>query len=302
MKIVVTTIMKDEPLEFLLRWAASCSDADERVLVDTGSSGIQVDYARRLGVTVHEVRIDPWRFDDARNAGLALLPDCDVVITLDVDEVLERGWREEIEKAGVAERYSYHYQWNESISFTGERIFSRRGWRWKHPVHESLYWCAPGDPVTVDTGVRITHHADQSKPRSQYLPLLEQAVAESPDDDRMAHYYARELYFAGQWVKARQAFLKHLQMPSAIWAAERAQSYRYLAKMDDHPERWLLKAVAEDPNRREPWLELGLLWNDIDLEVARGYFQRGLRIIHRPMDYMTEEWAWSPEVLEKVGG
>lgn len=302
MRVAVTSIMLDEPLEFIHRWAQSAQDADDLVLVDTGSTNGAIDYARGLGLTVHEITVNPWRFDDARNAGLTLLPECDVVITLDVDEVLEPGWREALEGAGPGARYSYHYQWNEDISFTGDRVVSRHGWRWRHPVHETLTWAGEGpEPATVPTEMRFTHLADPDKPRSQYLPLLAQAVREDPDDDRMAHYFARELFFNGLWDQAREQFARHLSLPTAKWAAERAQSYRYLAKMDDYPERWLLKAVAEDPTRREAWVDL----MEFHLAaghtgIAAGFARRALLIHDRKGDYMNEAAAWDDQRLIEV--
>ena len=58
-----------------------------------------------------------------------------------------------------------------------------------------LFRTSPSPEVREDGGFEIHHHADDSKPRSQYLPLLEQAARESPHDDRIAHYYARELIY-----------------------------------------------------------------------------------------------------------
>ena len=57
MKIVVTTIMKDESPEFLERWAKSALDAHELVLVDTGSTNGAVECARDLGIVVHEIKV-----------------------------------------------------------------------------------------------------------------------------------------------------------------------------------------------------------------------------------------------------
>lgn len=303
MKIIVSTIMKDEPVEFIERWADSAMDADELVLSDTGTTQTDaITCARDLGITVHEIRIDPWRFDDARNANLALLPDCDVVVTLDCDEVLATGWRDALENAGPAKRYRYHYQWNDDIWFLADRTHSREGWRWKHPVHESLTWAGLGpEQVPVETMMRIEHYSDNSKPRSQYLPLLQLAVEEAPNDDRMAHYYARELYFTGQWAESRLQFLRHLALPSATWPAERAQSYRYLAKMDDYPERWLLKAAAEDPSRREAWAELAVHWQSEDPVIAAGFALRALKVPASTGDYMAEAWA-GDELMSAIAG
>ena len=240
-----------------------------------------------------------------------MLPDdIDVVITLDMDEVLSPGWRDALENAGPgADRYHYNYVWSwlpngrPNITFRGERCVSRFGWRWKHPIHETLFWQGEGHPVEVDAGFEIHHHADNDKSRGQYLPLLEKAARESPDDDRTAHYYARELFFAGDWAKARIEFQRHLALPSATWADERAQSYRYLAKMDYYPERWLLKAAAEAPHRREPWVDLAELYvREGRREAARGVVERALAIpaVARGRAYLSETRAWDDDQVRSI--
>lgn len=311
MRVAVTTIMKDEPVEFIERWAKSCVDADEKVLVDTGTTKTEaVACARDLGVTVHHISIYPWRFDLARNAALSLLPDSlDLVVKLDVDEVLVGGWRDALEDAPEADRYSYLYVWNwtpeghPDVQFMADHTITRHNWRWEHPVHESLRWMGAGEPTVLPVPFIIEHHADNTKPRAQYLPLLAQATREAPQDDRMAHYYARELFFHGNWEQSRKEFVRHLSLPSATWPAERAQSYRYLAKMDDYPERWLLKAVAEDPNRREAWVDLADLYDRAGHgRVAAGYAARALQIAHREGDYMSESHAWDQAHLSRIAG
>lgn len=308
-KVCVHTIMLDESPEFIHRWADSAKDADELVLIDTGSPPETVAYARSLNITVHEVRVRPWRFDSARNAGLALLAeDIDIVITLDVDEVLMPGWREAVDAAPPdARRMSYEYVWNHlpggepNIAFRGDRCHSRFGWMWRHPIHEALYATEPDPGPTVPLGFRIEHHADNSKPRTQYLPLLKLAVQEDPANDRMAHYYARELYFTGDWVAARAEFVRHLALPSATWPAERAQSLRYLAKMDDYPEKWLLRAVAEDPNRREPLVDLvDLWWERGHPVIAAGFAMRALQVTQASGDYLREADAWDDRRLVAI--
>lgn len=312
MKVVVSTVMKDEPSDFIERWAKSALDSDEMVLVDTGSTNDAVECARDLGITVHEISIRPWRFDLARNTALALLPDdVDVVVKLDVDEVLMDGWRQALEDVGPAERYSYRYVWSQTenggpdVVFDADHTHARHGWYWKHPVHEALTpTIRSANPVTVHVpGMTIEHWADKSKPRSQYLPLLELAVTEDPMDDRMAHYYARELFFRGDWVSARREFMRHLSLETATWPAERGQSYRYLAKMDDYPERWLLKAVGEDPSRREPWVDLVDHWmSHGNTRLAAGFAARALLISDRAGDYMSESAAWDDERLRTIAG
>ena len=258
--------------------------------------------------------MEPFRFDTARTAGLATLPyDLDVVITLDLDEVLVAGWRDQLEEAWAANpwgvRWSYAYVWSwvaagvPDVQFTADRCHSRYGWRWTGAVHEVL---APaGEPwanqPAIPAGFTIEHHPDDTKSRANYLPLLKLAVTEEPHNPRQKFYLARELFFHGYWGHAREAFMEFLGMPEATWPAERAEAYRYLAKMDDHPERWLLKAVAEDPGRRDALVDLA------DLYVARewwaeasGMAARALRIRDRPGDYMTTAHIWDDQRLRKV--
>ena len=99
MKIIIYAICKDE-VQFAERFMASCSEADGVYILDTGSTDGTPELLRALGAIVYEQTITPWRFDAARNASLARLPeDADVCICLDLDEVLCPGWREALEAA-----------------------------------------------------------------------------------------------------------------------------------------------------------------------------------------------------------
>jgi hypothetical protein len=99
MRVAVHSIAKDEA-QHLERWAASAADADLLQIGDTGSTDGTPELATDLGITVTQIRVEPFRFDTARNAALAALPaDLEVVITLDLDEVLAEGWREQLEQA-----------------------------------------------------------------------------------------------------------------------------------------------------------------------------------------------------------
>jgi hypothetical protein len=303
-RIAVATIAKDEE-QFVERWAASADGADGLFIADTGSSDGTVALARSLGIHVSEIEVRPWRFDRARNAGLEAIPeDYDIVITLDMDEVLAPGWREALEAAPPAERYTYLYTWSfhsdgsPDVQFVADRCHARKGWRWRMPVHEVLEPIGGGTVPTADGGFAIEHHPDPAKSRAQYLPLLALAVEEAPWDDRMAHYYGRELLFAGRWAEAREQLVRHLALPSAVWPDERAQSYRFIARIDDNPEPWLLRACAEAPWRREPWLDLAHHYNDHGMPLqASGAVARALTITDRRPTYITEAAAWDDEAL-----
>jgi len=98
MKIAVYTIALNEQ-DFVQKWYDSAKEADYLLIADTGSTDNTKNFAKELGINVVEISIKPWRFDDARNASLAVIPsDIDYCIALDLDEVLLPGWREELEK------------------------------------------------------------------------------------------------------------------------------------------------------------------------------------------------------------
>lgn len=302
MRVAVYTIALNEE-QFVKDWHESAKEADYLLIADTGSTDNTVSYATDLGINVAHISIKPWRFDDARNASLAVIPDdIDYCIALDMDEVLLPGWKAELEKAHEAgwtrPRYQYTWSWNPDgspgLQYGGDKIHTRHGYRWKHPVHEVLV-SDRLDEIQGWVGLQIHHHADNSKPRSQYMPLLAQSVKEDPYDDRNAFYYARELYFYGQYEESIEEFKRHLSLPRAVWKPERAASMRYIAKMSEKWDQrnWLLKAMEEDPGRREPLVDMAKHCYESQLWTATlDYAEQALAITEKPLDYLCEEFAW----------
>lgn len=301
MKVAVYTIALNEA-QFVERWLDSAVDADYKIILDTGSADDTVELGEALGATVYKASVKPWRFDDARNASLALVPaDADYCIALDMDEVLVDGWREELEKAyeqgWTRPRYKYVWSWNpdgtEGLTYGGDKIHARQGYRWKHPVHEVI--TPDRIPETQGwTSLQIHHFPDSSKSRGQYFPLLELSVAEDPSDDRNAFYYARELYFHGMLEKAAAEFKRHLALPSARWAPERAASLRYLAKCEpENAVKYLITAAGEAPDFREPWLDLAYEYYQVgNWESCFEATNKALAIKEKPLVYLNEADAW----------
>ena len=301
MKIAVYTIALNEE-QFVEKWYNSAKEADYLLIADTGSTDGTIALAKSLGINVVNISIKPWRFDDARNASLACIPDdIDYCIALDMDEVLIEGWRESLEAVPTQTtrpRYKYTWNWNADgtpgLQYGGDKIHSRHGYRWKHPVHEVMH---TDRIVEIQNWIdlEIHHHADSSKPRSQYMPLLAQSVQEDPMDDRNAFYYARELFFYGEFEKSIEEFKRHLSLPRAVWKPERAASMRYIAKMvkGDDKEDWLLRAVKEAPDRREAYIDLAQIYYERSMWTAcLGAVRRALDIKEKPLEYLCEEFAW----------
>jgi glycosyltransferase involved in cell wall biosynthesis len=304
LKVAVYSISKNEE-QFINRWVESAKDADMILLADTGSTDNTVQLAKTAGASVVEFEVSPWRFDTARNKSLEAIPeDYDYCIALDCDEVLLPGWREGLErahKAGITRpRYKYVWSWNddgtEGLTYGGDKIHARKNYVWKHPVHEVMS-CTSVEKQDWFNEIEIHHHPDSSKPRSQYLPLLELSVKEDPNDDRNAHYYARELLMYGHKEQAYKEFERHLALPTATWKAERANSYRYMSMcVEDNAlkEELLFKTVAEYPHGREGWVTLGQhYYLKEDWHGCYFAINRALEITEKPLVYFNEAWAWN---------
>lgn len=265
MKIAVYAISKNEE-SFVEKFCESAKDADMIMIADTGSTDNTIILARQLGVIVHEICVTPWRFDKARDAALSLLPrDIDICISLDLDEVLEPGWREEVERLWKDDitRMRYLFDWGSGVQFYSDKIHSRHGYNWHHPCHETL---RPDGRITekyVDSHkLLVSHYPDPNKSRGQYLPLLAMSVEEDPLCPRNAFYYARELTFYRQYENAIIALKKYLDNPKAVWASERSAAMRLLGEsygnLGDYKQaiKWCRLSCAESPEEIEPWVAL----------------------------------------------
>ena len=307
--VCVYAICKNESA-FVDRWMDSMSEADGVYVLDTGSADDTVELLRSRGAFVKQENITPWRFDVARNRSLELVPeDADICVCTDLDEVFHSGWREMLEEVWTngAGQAAYRYTWSfnpdgsEGVVFWYEKIHARHGYRWVHPVHEVLKWTGEGrpGPTVVADGVQLDHHPDASKSRGQYLELLELSVEEEPEDDRNVHYLGREYMYRARWAECIHTLTWHLSMPTATWKDERAASMRYIARsyamlgQKQQAKNWYLKAVAEAPHLREPYVDLAMyLYGEEEWEGVAYFTACALQIRHRPRSYICEAQAW----------
>jgi tetratricopeptide (TPR) repeat protein len=274
------------------------------LIADTGSTDGLPEEAAKYGATVHHISISPWRFDTARNAALALVPrDMDICISLDIDEVLQPGWREEIErvwKVGVTTRLRYMFDWGCGIQFYYEKIHAKHGYMWHHPCHEYPIPDGRITEVWAQTDMLIAvHMPDPTKSRGQYMDLLELSVKEDPECPRNAFYYARELSFHSRWQESIDACKNYLQLPRATWMNERCYAYRVMGRCYNELGDWVnaeksfQMAASEAPDTREPWCELALLcYRQQRWEECFAYSMRALRITDRAAVYTCDPAVW----------
>lgn len=268
--VYVCSIAKNEA-KHVRKWAESAKDADAIYMLDTGSTDDTVAIARECGVIVFEKTYKNWSFAAARNDLREMLPDHDAwLVNMDLDEVFKDGWRDHWKDIpDSANRLRYRYIWNwkadgvPGVEYHGDKLVRRHSHKWVNKVHE-VNVTQEGYIETQHflPNFEIHHHADNTKSRSNYLPLLLEDVAENPNNDRNMYYCARELFFSGRFEESVTMFKRHLVMPESVWGPERAWSMRYLAKMiPDEAEHWHLRACSEYKEGAETWTDLARFYH-----------------------------------------
>lgn len=312
LKIFVYAICKNEE-KFVDRFYDSVKDADGIYVLDTGSTDNTVLKLKEKNIHVFKYKINPWRFDNARNLALDLVPsDADICISLDLDEALMPNWRKCLEenwKDGTNRvRYTYHWYIdqndNPKISFYSDKIHSRNNYRWVNPVHEVLKFEGEEKTITIDDLV-IRHYPDRTKSRSSYLPLLELAVKENPENDRNTHYLGREYMYYEKYNEAIDMLIKHLSLKSATWKDERCASMRFISRCYKNINRfeeakmWALKAIEEAPYLRDGYMEAAMLYYELeDYNKVIELCNEALKIPKNNKSYINELYTFDETVFD----
>jgi glycosyltransferase involved in cell wall biosynthesis len=307
-KICVYAICKNE-VQFVDRWMDSMSEADLVVVTDTGSTDGTAQKLRSRGAIIYKEKINPWRFDVARNISLKHIPkNMDICVCTDLDEVFEKGWRECLEKTWTpdAKMGRYLYNWSHKsdgtpdVQFNYFKVHARRDFEWYMPVHECIKYVgkSPATTVYID-GMVLNHYPDHTKSRGSYLPLLELAAKENPEGDRANYYLGREYSFVGEWDKCIQTLKNYLSLESALWNEERCASMRKIAdshyKLHNNKEAisWYYRAIAEAPHMREPYVECAKMAYELN-EWALVFFmvEEALKIKEKSQTYINLASSW----------
>ena len=299
MKIAVYTIALNEE-EFVERWYNSVKDADYILIADTGSTDRTVEIAKSLGINVFNISIKPFRFDDARNAALALIPDeIDMCVSLDMDEVISEGWRAELEKMnGNQITYVFNNDHKE-YSFVNNRIHSRHGYRWNYLMHEAII----ADRIKPDTefcyAIEVTHMPNRDKPRNQYLDLIKAALDENPSIARYYKYYTDALVSLQRFEEAEEYYLKMLEIPG-FSNSDSAHVYRILSRII--PEKfgeYILCCLGEVPDRREPYYYIAKWYGDRERwNECLEWCEKALKIENITVDIFKDNDAWGQPMLD----
>lgn len=318
-KVCVYAICKNEE-KFVEQWMDSMSEADLIVVTDTGSTDNTVEVLESRGAIVYKEVIRPWRFDVARNVSLEHVPmDVDICVCTDLDEVFVKGWREKLESVwekGINQG-KYLYNWSlkadgtPDVQFTYFKVHDRQSFKWVYPVHEVLQYI--GEDLYKEVfinGMVLNHYPDSSKSRGSYLGLLEKAVEENPEDDRMVYYLGREYMYKAKWQQCIETLEKYLKLPRAVWKEERCAAMRWIAASygnkgdNERTYAWYYRAIAEMPYMRDAYVELAkYTYLRKDWETTFFMCEEALSISNRSECYINMGYAWdhTPNDLAALG-
>ena len=343
--IGVYSICKNEE-KLITRWAKHLSKAyvyghvNSCVLLDTGSTDRTLEIVRNIlpegdVLSIKSAAIVPWRFDEAKTMALALLPETDFVVSIDIDEhvhhsswgVLKKALNASLATTGkLPDRINHSFQtiWNweslqeqdlseennakqiKSVHYH-DRVHSRFNWMWALPVHEVLEWKnMEREPnVIFLEDFWMEQRPLEKESRNSYMPLLEQSVKERPDIWKSWSFLSTEYLKAGRNDDALAALESAEKQAGAdLGFLEYAKSFVYY-----DPERRLaalVKAAAIDNIREyhgavaESAIRLG------HFELASKHIELGLSIKEQTKGYKFNADVWKDDnsywtdLLDKV--
>lgn len=322
MKIAVYGISKNEE-DNVKRFMDSCKDADMVVITDTGSTDNTVSLLKEYGAVVHEAKVEPWRFDEARNIALSHVPeDIDICISIDLDESLQPGWREGLEKEWQTHpgctmvSYRYVAWWKDKEQTIPEvvcyrsKIHARHGYKWHNIVHERVLPDDMENAVNVYTDLVIVHHHRQEV--TNYIDLLTETIKREPDNAEARLLRASDLLNYGRNEEAISDYQAYMAMTKPNQdkqiAGQRSYSWLGIAKALHNLKRpadeilqALLFAVAECPNMREPWVYLADAYMSLgNFPAAYGAAMTALSITSNGF-HAREEICWG-DLPKQIAG
>ena len=258
MKIAVYTIAKNEEY-FSERWSKCSLDADGRFVLDTGSTDNTINILQENGVNVSRQIINPWRFDEARNLSLDLIPtDFDICISLDMDEILCTDWRQYLEKDWTNETTMLRYPFFcKPRSAFGFKVHSRNTYKWKYAVHEILI---PKKHHFESWSNDFTIFHLPKENGGSYLKMLEFWNEKEPEELHYIFYIAREYFDLQQYEKSLKYLYEFVNSklpkdPNEESFAHRMISWclKYTKSNYNDVIKHLFISVGISPNSKEVW-------------------------------------------------
>lgn len=326
MKIAIYSICKNEEL-FAKRFAESVKNVEKVFVFDTGSTDNTKDILKNYpNIILKEIRIEPFRFDTARNIALNNIPeDIDILISMDLDDILlpnaidviKNNW--ELGKTTML-NYPYIHAWEDisqtipRITILGFKVHCPKSYCWEYPIHEIL---SPKPSIPINEKIIqeqiLQHKPDWNKEeRRSRIQIFERHLTEYKNNPRMLYLFGRELFFHNNYTEAIKILKEYLNLnnkyieneyqedssPSTRASACRLIASSLIALKEDPNDIivWFLRSVSESPGERETWMWLAWAWAMVgDGFSAYAAAQRGVQINDKLKSIEIEGRCWGEQ-------
>lgn len=236
----------------------SVKDADEIIIVDTGSVDKTVDIGEKYTKNIFHF---PW-IDDFSAARNFAKEKCtgDYILSIDADEVLDAGGIQKIkdfisnykskdEAFGVKMKSAINQYFVSRLFKNSKDIF------FNGKVHEVLN-VLECDRINVGItfGTSLAHQLDPER----NLRILEVCIKDHPLNTRYLYYLGREYGYKKEWSNAIEIFERYISL--AGWNPEKADAYFMLAlcywnqQLGEKARERALSAISLNANFKAPIL------------------------------------------------
>lgn len=289
---------------------------DELIIVDTGSTDKTREIAKLLGAKVYDLKLDPFRFDEARNFSFEKCTG-EWILWLDADDVIENpeGVLQQIEQ-GPDMIDAYHAVYNYAFNDLGmcvarhdkERLIRNNGaLTWAGPLHESMIPVRTPKILRTDL-FEITHdkkaEGHKRSAERNYTIIKEIVKEEGIDetDPRNIYSIANAALGLGKFEEALgyfDYFATRSGWDQEIYMAlhRAALCCRSLNELDKAIE-YEFRALSVIPNVRDAYIGIGEtymmkeLWDKAETWLLLS-FDKNVQhkaAVHNPSEYSFSPW------------
>lgn len=229
MKLSVAIIAKNEEA-LIERCLKSVQDADEIILVDTGSTDKTIEIACRYADKVYTDYKWNDNFGEARQHSVSKCTG-DWILSIDADDYLAPG--------GIAQLRRMIEKHPDEFCFNVQYIAEQGGASHTLPVIykncKEVFWSGAAHNYIsktakfyVGTSIIYGYSPAHKKDPDRTFRILKQAVADNPDKPREIFYLAREYEYKSDWITCLYWCEKYLKI--AVWGPEIADAWLRKAK------------------------------------------------------------------------
>lgn len=265
MKTISAVLIVKNEEDLLARCLESVKNADEIIVVDTGSTDNTIEVAKKYTNKVYTDFIWCDSFEKARNHAKSKATK-DWILSIDADEICHdfSKVREAIELAKDCVGVYLHGE-SGKATFRCPRLFRNTpDIMWFGAIHNHLGVTPEGDKKGMNVSgegetvgnVEITYGYSPAheKDPDRSLRILEREV-QDPTKVREMYYYGRELWYKKRYLEATKWFGKHVLATN--FTAEKADSFLTMARcystlgMDDDARDACAQAIILNPYFKE---------------------------------------------------